>query len=295
MSGPQAPNEANTMNGVDAIRAMNAAGATRIGCAIDGATRLYAIVGDPVAQVRSPAVYTEAFARAGRNALLFAAQVGDARFDEAVRGLMALGNLDGLLVTSPHKARMAPLAARLSPRAAIVGAVNALRREPDGSWSGEMFDGVGFVAAARRVAPLAGLRALVFGCGGAGAAIAAELAADGVREIALLDPDRARAARLAGELAQHFPACRAGIERDGGAYDIVINASTVGMRDGDALPGEPGPLTARSIVGDVVLRPEASPTTLVARARQAGARIVSGRDMHAGQVDAILDFFAVPR
>ncbi|WP_304993749.1 hypothetical protein [Burkholderia plantarii] len=75
----------------------------------------------------------------------------------------------------------------------------------------------------------------------------------------------------------------------------MINASTVGMRDGDALPGEPGPLTARSIVGDVVLRPEASPTTLVARARQAGARIVSGRDMHAGQVDAILDFFAVPR
>ncbi|WP_413541026.1 shikimate dehydrogenase family protein, partial [Burkholderia gladioli] len=152
------------MNGAQGQRAagrvdeavIEVGGASMRGAAIDGATRLYAIVGDPVAQVRSPGVYTEAFAQAGHNAVLIPALVRADRFDETIRGLMALGNLDGLLVTAPHKARMVPFAARLSARASVVGAVNALRRERDGSWSGDMFDGVGFVAAARRIAPLAG-------------------------------------------------------------------------------------------------------------------------------------------
>ncbi|WP_186162490.1 shikimate dehydrogenase family protein [Burkholderia gladioli] len=291
------------MNGVQGQRAagrvdeavIEVGGASMRGAAIDGATRLYAIVGDPVAQVRSPGVYTEAFARAGHNAVLIPALVRADRFDETIRGLMALGNLDGLLVTAPYKARMVPFAARLSARASVVGAVNALRRERDGSWSGDMFDGVGFVAAARRIAPLAGRRALLFGCGGAGAAIAAGLAADGVAALTLVDPDATRAQRLATELARHYPQCevRAGRgDHDEPGHDVVVNASTVGMRDGDPLPGEPGSIDARCLVGDVVLRPAGSPTALVARALAAGARVVTGQDMHAGQREAILDFFA---
>lgn len=291
------------MNGAQGVVPVNSAGEATIdvdgpdmrGAAIVGATRLYAIVGDPVAQVRSPGVYTEAFARAGHNAVLIPALVRADRFDETIRGLMALGNLDGLLVTAPYKARMVPFAARLSARASIVGAVNALRREPDGSWSGDMFDGVGFVAAARRIAPLAGRRALLFGCGGAGAAIAAGLAADGVAGLTLVDPDATRAQRLATELARHYPQCEVRAGRGGHdepGHDVVVNASTVGMRDGDPLPGEPGPIDARCLVGDVVLRPAGSPTALVARALAAGARVVTGQDMHAGQREAILDFFA---
>ncbi|MGN4225634.1 shikimate dehydrogenase family protein, partial [Burkholderia gladioli] len=172
---------------------------------------------------------------------------------------------------------------------------NALRREPDGSWSGDMFDGVGFVAAARRIAPLAGRRALLFGCGGAGAAIASGLAADGAAALTLVDPDATRAQRLATELARHYPQCEVHAGRGGHdepGHDVVVNASTVGMRDGDPLPGEPGPIDARCLVGDVVLRPAGSPTALVVRALAAGARVVTGQDMHAGQREAILDFFA---
>jgi shikimate dehydrogenase len=258
---------------------------------INGATRLYAIVGDPVVQVRSPSVYTARFASAGINAVMVAAHVGTEDFSTAMQGLMALRNLDGLLVTSPHKNAALALAGRVSKRAQTVGAVNALRRESDGSWTGDMFDGVGFMTATQALSPVQGTRVLLFGCGGAGAAIAAELAAQGAHSIALIDPDTSRAASLSVALTQHFPTCTATLRRDGGRYDIVINASVVGMKNTDDLPGNPGPLDAQSIVGDVVLRPPERPTTLIRRALSARARVVTGQDMHAGQIDAIMDYF----
>jgi shikimate dehydrogenase len=262
---------------------------------IDGATRFFAIVGDPVVQVRSPSVYTACFAEAGLNAVLFAAQASRDNFGTAMHGLMSLGNLDGLLITSPHKAAAVGFANHLSTRARVVGAVNALRREPDGSWTGDMFDGVGFSRAAQRIAPMADKRVLLFGCGGAGAAIAAELAAQGARSISLADPQTDRARQLRAALIEHFPRCAVALASEGGKYDCVVNASVVGMNDNDGLPGDPGPLGTESLVGDVVLRPPERPTALVALARSAGARIVTGQDMHAGQVEAILNFFTLMR
>ena len=258
---------------------------------IDGATRLYAIIGDPVAQVRSPSVYTAHFARHDMPAVMFAAQASRDSFDTAMRGLMSLGNLDGLLITSPHKAVALAFADRLSTRAQIVGAINALRREPDGSWTGDMFDGVGFVSAAQKVMPVEAKRVLLFGCGGAGAAIAAELAAHGVHAISLVDPDANRARTLRDALAGHFRDCDVSVGSAGAKYDIVVNASIVGMKDDDGLPGDPGAIDAGTLVGDVVLRSPATPTMLVGLARERGAHVVTGQDMHGGQVDAILAFF----
>jgi shikimate dehydrogenase len=139
--------------------------------------------------------------------------------------------------------------------------------------------------------PLSGKRVLLFGCGGAGAAIAAELAAHGVHAISLVDPDANRARTLRDALAENFRGCDESVGNDGGKYDIVINASIVGMKDDDGLPGDPGAIGAGSLVGDVVLKPPATPTVLVGLARERGAHVVTGQDMHGGQVDAILDFF----
>jgi shikimate dehydrogenase len=277
---------------------------------INGATRLYAIVGDPVVQVRSPEVYTQHFAEAGVNAILFAAEIKAAQFASAMRGLMAMSNLDGLLVTAPHKTAAVTLADRISTAARIAGAVNALRRESDGSWSGDMFDGAGFVAALLRHGNIASASVLLFGCGGAGAAIAAGLAAERVASITLVDPDRTRAERLKGALCAAFPQCDVSVQVVGAAQtigglgstvarvarkDIVINASVVGMRDGDGLPGAIdaiGGIDTDSIVGDVVLRPLDSPTALISYARNVGARVVTGEDMHRGQMAAILAYFS---
>ena len=116
---------------------------------ISGATRLYAIIGDPIAQVRSPEVFSERFAATGVDAVLVPVHVPDRSFDVVVPALLKVGNLDGILVTVPFKPRMLAFADRL-------GATQERSRRQcvasraDGSWTGDMFDGAGFVRGAER-------------------------------------------------------------------------------------------------------------------------------------------------
>jgi shikimate dehydrogenase len=259
---------------------------------ITGATRLYAIVGDPVAQVRSPEVFSARFAAAHVDAVLVPAHVPAERFDTIIPALLDLGNLDGLLVTVPFKARIVAFADRLGETARCVGAVNALRRETDGSWTGDMFDGAGFVRGAERKGErVRGRRVALFGAGGAGSAIACALAAACAQSIAVIDIDARRAEALVARLAPVFPDCALTSARaTPGDADMVVNASPVGMRAADGLPGDIGRLAAGTLVGDVVIAEK--PTALIRHAIECGCRWVDGRDMHGGQVEAIVHFFA---
>ena len=259
---------------------------------IDGATRLYAIVGDPIAQVRSPVVFSERFAALGANAVLIPAQVPPAQFEAVFGALMALRNLDGLLVTVPFKPRAVPFAARLGKTAATIGALNALRRETDGSWTGEMFDGAGFVRAVdAKGERIRERRVALFGAGGAGSAIACALAEARAASIHLIDPFPGRTAALADKLAAAFPGCRfvtATAVPEG--TDMIVNASTVGMHAEDGLPGPIGTLDQGTLVGDVIV--SEAPTALLRQAHERGCATVNGREMLAGQADAIAAFFA---
>lgn len=259
---------------------------------INGATRLYGIIGNPIAQVRSPETFTQAFTAAGANAVMLPIQVLPEQFDLSVRGLMALGNLDGLLVTVPYKARMIPFADRLGETARCIGAINALRREGDGSWTGDMFDGAGFIAGARRKGyVLAGRRVALFGAGGAGSAIACGLVAAGVESIALIDPRQEQAATLAAALRRTFPVSNVRTVQSVPAdCNMIVNASTVGMRPGDGLPGEIGPVATDTLIGDVINTD--APTPMIQLAARHGCPSVCGKDMHAGQGEALLAFFA---
>ena len=260
---------------------------------ITGATRLYAIIGDPIAQVRSPEVFTERFGASGINAVLVPAQVPAERFDDIIPALLALGNLDGLLVTVPFKARMVRFADALGVTARGIGALNALRREADGSWTGDMFDGAGFVRGVERKGEtVRGRRAVLFGAGGAGSAIAFALGEAGVQSLDIVDVQVSRATALVDRLRASFPKCRFAAatvaKRDD--VDMIVNASTVGMQPGDGMPGEIGPLGPGTLIGDVVITE--TPTALIRHATRHGCKWVDGRDMHAGQADAIMTFFA---
>jgi shikimate dehydrogenase len=258
---------------------------------INGATRIYAIVGDPIAQVKSPETFSELFAAAGMNAVMLPVQVLPGPFDATMSALMGLGNLDGLLVTVPYKARAIRLAQQLGATARRVGALNALRREADGTWSGDMFDGLGFVRGAEQKGyVLRRRRVALFGAGGAGSAIACELAAAGVEAVSVIDPQRERADALAATLRREFPSCRIeAVESVPRSVDMVVNASTVGMRGEDGLPGDIGMLESATLVGDVIVSQE--PTPLIRLAMRHGCPYVNGRDMHAGQADALMSFF----
>src|SRR5215831_6545006 len=223
---------------------------------VDGATRLYGIIGDPVAQTGSPRLFSARFRAAGRNAILVPLHVPGAVFETAVRGIMALANLDGIIVTVPYKARMLAFADRILPTAQKVGAVNALRREADGQWSGDMFDGRGMVRAIMADGrAVAGRNVMLIGAGGAGSAIACALAEAGVASITLCDVDVRKARMLAARLAVIAPACtlRIGPATTDG-IDLLVNASPIGMKAEDGLPAPLGNLSPQIVVADVVVK-----------------------------------------
>ena len=257
---------------------------------ITGATRVFAIIGDPIAQVRSPEVFTEQFASRGIDAVMVPAHVPTNRFDAIVPALMQLGNLDGLLVTVPFKARMVRFATRLGKTARIIDAVNALRREADGTWTADMFDGAGFVHSAERKGHrLRGRRVTLFGAGGAGSAIACALAEAGVASIAIVDTEAGRADALIAKLRTAFAECAMSTARGVPAdADMIVNASPVGMKPGDGMPGLIGKLPPHALVGDVVVL--AAPTPIIEHAMRCGCAWVDGKDMHGGQVDALVGF-----
>ena len=260
---------------------------------VDGATRIYCIIGDPVAQTGSPRIFSERFRAAGRNAILVPFHVPGAAFESAVRGIMALGNLDGIIVTVPYKQRMLQFTDRILPTAQKVGAVNALRREADGQWTGDMFDGRGMVRAiTTRAGAVVGRNAMLIGTGGAGSAIACALVEAGVASITLCDVDARKARMLAARLAVIAPACtlRVGPATAEG-IDVLVNASPVGMNPQDGLPAPLGTLSPHVIVADVVVLEAETP--LLRHARACGCPTVRGQEMMLAQVDEMLAFFGM--
>lgn len=260
---------------------------------IDGATRLFAIIGDPVAQVKSPAVFNPRLAAAGLNAVQVPVHVLPERFDETVRGLMAMGNLDGFMVTVPYKARVIPLLDEVLPMATKVGAVNAARRDPDGRWIGDMFDGRGLVRGlTQRGIRLDGRRVLLLGAGGGGSAVAIALADAGAAALTIFDVDAAKAATLAERTMGAYPACaaRAG-PADLAGHDMVVNATPTGMAAGDGLPAPLDGLGAATLVVDIVMKPDVTP--LMAHARERGCTVFGGRVMLDGQAEEVARFFRI--
>ena len=194
----------------------------------------------------------------------------------------------------PHKVSTCGLLERVSATAQIAGACNAVRRGADGRLEGDMFDGEGFVRSLRtRGVDLAGRPALVVGCGGVGSAIAASLAAAGVDRLALYDIDTAACQRLAARLVHHYPALRveAG-QNDPAGFDVVVNATSLGMKAGDPMPMDVNRISPDAFVGEVVLKAEITPFLAAVKAR--GCRYQVGTDMLFEQIPAYLSWFGLP-
>lgn len=259
---------------------------------INGRTRLFGIVGDPIEQVRSPEMITWELQTRGCNALLIPLHVREADFDAVLPHLQQLANLDGLVFTIPFKARALTLADRLGPQAQQVQAVNALKRSHDGRWMGEMFDGAGCVEAFRRRGlSFGGQRVLLIGLGGAGSAIAAAVAAEQPALLRLHDLDAHRCERVAEIVRRVSPATQVeiGAAADVEGLDILMNASPVGMLQDARRPIDAERLPPELIVFDAIVKPEITP--LLDLAQRSGCRTVQGREMMRGQIARMVDFF----
>ncbi|HEX2727859.1 MAG TPA: ThiF family adenylyltransferase [Beijerinckiaceae bacterium] len=258
---------------------------------IRGTTTLIAHLGYPTETFKAPMIYNPYFQKHGIDAVVMPMGVKADDFAAVFPALFRLTNIRGALITMPHKITTVALLDEVTTTVKIAGSCNAVLRRPDGSLLGDMFDGAGFVrGVARKGQRLAGARVLVIGSGGVGSAIAASLAAAGIAAIGLFDANTAAAEALGERLREHYPKITvAAGSNDPAGYDIVVNATPLGMKEGDPLPVDVARIAPGTFVGEVVMKEEMTPLLRAAKAK--GCPIQVGTDMLFEQIPAYLEFF----
>ena len=256
---------------------------------LSGTTLVVPIIGDPIAQVKSPDGITREFATRGRDAVVVPLQVSSADLDALVTGLTTSGSVGGIIATVPHKFGLAAHCSTVTERAEFLGSVNVARRNADGGWHGDQVDGAAYVAAiAANGGDPDGRRVLQVGAGGAGSAIALALLEAGATELALHDVDPARRDSLIGRLRTRFGDRIAVGSDDPTGFDLVAHATPMGMRADDPYPVDVRRLQPDTFVADVVTKPAVPP--LIEAAREIGCGTSTGADMFAAVALLIVDF-----
>jgi shikimate dehydrogenase len=260
---------------------------------ITGTTRLYAIIGDPIAHVRTPMSFNAYFAERSIDAVCLPFHIGRDDLARGWQGLGALLNLDGFIVTAPHKQEAARLCDTLVDDGRHVGVVNTVRREPDGSYCGTLLDGRGFVAGLRSEGhDPAGARVYIAGAGGAGNALAFALAASGAAAITIHNRTRSKAADLVERVRRAYPAIEVGLgTADASGHDIAVNATSLGLEPDDALSFDLTTVPPQALVAEVIMIPKMTP--LLRAAEAGGHRIHYGTLMLDGQLGEMMDFFGL--
>ena len=259
---------------------------------ITGKTRLLGLIADPVAQARSPDIANDLLQRGSQFGafVLVPMHVATDGLDEFVGALKQLKNFAGGIVSMPHKTRMAELADELTPEAKLIGAVNVIRRDRTGRLVGTVLDGEGFVGGlisnGHRVTDA---NCLLVGAGGAASAIAFALAKHGCKSLTLINRTPSKAEVLATRVRTAFPALAVACEAPVNAtFDIAVNGTSLGMREGDDLPIPNETIRRCSLVAECVIAPEM--TRLLQTAKDLGCRVHAGVHMLTSQMKMMLQF-----
>ena len=261
---------------------------------ITGHTSFIAHIGFPTETFKAPMIYNPYFEKHGIDTIVVPMGCKAEDFPAFLPAVFSLTNIRGALITMPHKVTTLGLLDEVAVAARIAGACNAVRRREDGRLVGDMFDGEGFVRGlARKGCTLKGARVLVVGSGGVGSAIAASLAGAGIAEIALYDVNSASSVALGTRLAAHYPALKVSTgSNDPDGFDIVVNATPLGMKPGDPMPMDVSRIPASAFVGEVVMKQET--TAFLDAAMKRGCKVQVGLDMLFEQIPAYLEFFGFP-
>jgi shikimate dehydrogenase len=264
---------------------------------ITGSTRLYAIIGDPIEHVRTPMAFNDIFAARGIDAVCLPVHIGRDDLPRGWAGLKSILNLDGFIVTAPHKAGAAASCERLEGDAVHTRVANTIRREADGSFTGTLLDGRGFVAGlmnhghdvANHGHDVAGRRFYLAGAGGAGTALSYALAASGVAALTVNNRTRSKAEALVAGVKKAYPQCDVRLgTRDASGHDVAVNATSLGLKPDDGHSFDLDTVDRNALVAEVVMMPEMTPLLIAAKAR--GHAVHFGTHMLQGQLDAMMDF-----
>ncbi|MGX1305679.1 shikimate dehydrogenase [Amorphus suaedae] len=256
------------------------------------AATVIAMIGSPIAHAHLPGTFNRRFAEEGMNSVMTPLDVAPERLADFFAALRGWSNCRGCVVTAPHKRAAVDLVDVASERARGLDAVNLVVREAGGRLVGDNVDGAGFVQGlGQRRFAVAGKRAIVFGCGGAGSSIALSLAEAGIGLLHLVDVDAARADALAtfvASLGRVSPF--AGVPASLEPYDLVVNATAIGL-DGVSTVHSLETVRPDALVADVLAVPELTPW--LRQAQERGCAIQPGSAMAEGQFGLIAERFGI--
>lgn len=264
---------------------------------ITGKTAIVLMFADPVNHIRGTVLINDQFAALGLDAVIAPIHVQPRNLSQCLDAVRLMHNVRGLGITIPHKIAVVPLMDELSHSARRLGAVNFIRRNPDGTLTGTNTDGIGFVAGlAANGVELNGKRALVVSVGGVGRAIAFALVDGGTQELVLANRDAAKAEALAREIVGLMPACRIRVAEAHNPealddIDLLVNATSLGMLPSDPLPRLLDRLRRETIVAEVIVNPAMTPLLEAAAAR--GCKFIGGAEMLKSQPRLVAEFFGL--
>ncbi|MDI5929715.1 hypothetical protein QBK93_34460 [Rhizobium leguminosarum] len=256
---------------------------------ITGKTRVHFLIGSPIAQVLAPGWLTQRMRDAKYDGMLVPLHIEKGNLSSALPALMAMPNVDSILITLPHKFEAATYCDRLSERAKVLGAINAMRREPDGAWFGDNFDGAGLTAGILKAGKqISGKKVFMVGAGGAGSSIGVSMLEEGASHLSFHDRNRESQEALFQKLSTAYPG-RVSISTSVPAdADIVVNATSAGLRDTDPLPISADELASTMVAADVITDP--LPTRFLAAAEKTGCFTRDGTHMLEGQIQLLFQF-----
>ncbi len=260
---------------------------------ITGKTGVFFMVADPIDQVRTPEIFNQVFEQLGIDAVMVPLHVKAGHLTGTIRSVFESPTTRGMVLSIPHKTAAAQLVDHLTAGAQVANSVNAIRRNADGSLEGAQFDGIGFVESMDRYSmDYRDKSVLLIGAGGAASAICTALAEGGVSSLAIFDVDTVKAEALAQAIAQRYPIRTAvQVNNDPAGFDVVINASPMGLKDSDPLPVPAERIGEHTQVCDILMKNQ--PTPLLRAAMAKGNAVLPGFDMLILQSPLFLEFFGV--
>lgn len=260
---------------------------------ITGTTRLYAIIGDPIAHVRTPMAFNDWFASRKIDAVCLPIHIGRDDLPRGWAGLKSMVNLDGFIVTAPHKGEARQLCDAVEGDGVHTGVVNTVRREKDGRFVGTLLDGRGFVRGLQNEGhKVEGRRFYLAGAGGAGTALAYALAGSGAAALTLHNRTRAKAEKLAAGVKAAFPACDVRLgSADASGHNVAVNATSLGLEPTDGHSFDLGSVDRDALVAEVVMKPDMTPLLIAAKTR--GHKIHFGIHMLNSQLALMMQFLGL--
>jgi shikimate dehydrogenase len=237
---------------------------------IDGSTQIVGVFGSPITHTASPAMHNAAFAALKMNWAYLPFHVEPQNLAPALHGVRNM-NFRGVNLTVPHKILALDIVDEIEAAARKLGAVNTVVVD-SGKLRGFNTDGYGFSKAIQEEfdMTLKGKRVLILGAGGAGRAIAVQCALDGAAKVIVAN-------RTPGRLPDTISLDTASIGRVIGQIDLLVNATSAGLKTGETLPLTREMFTPQLAVYDTIYRP--AETELIRQASDAGSKVANGLSM----------------